>query len=66
MMWRAAGWAGTDRRTSSPSVLVTEDKSKPLKFNGGHATERGVCVWVSPVVLLGLGAAVHRPLNSGT
>lgn len=41
-MWRAAGWAGTDKRTSSPSVLVTADKSKPLKFNGGHATERGV------------------------
>lgn len=45
-MWRAAGWAGTDKRTSSPSVLVTADKSKPLKFNGGHAAERGVCGYV--------------------
>lgn len=42
MMWQAAGWEGTDKRTSSPSVLVKADKSKPLKFNGGHAAERGV------------------------
>lgn len=71
MMWRAAGWAGTDKRTSSPSVLVTADKLKPLKFNGGHAAERGVacgrvCVCVGPVVSLWLEAAVHWPLNSGT
>lgn len=39
-MWRAAGWAETDKRTSSPSVLVMANKSKPLKFNGGHVTER--------------------------
>lgn len=69
MMWRAARWAGTDKRTSSPSVLVTRDKSKPLKFNGGHAAERSsvwalVCVWVL-WFQWGLEAAIHRLLNSG-
>lgn len=73
MMWRAAGWAGTDKRTSSPSVLVTTVKSKPLKFNGGHAAERGgvcgrvcACGGGGPVVSLGLEAAIHMLLNSGT
>lgn len=40
MMWQAAGWAETDKGTSLPSVLGKADKSKLLKFNGGHAAER--------------------------
>lgn len=41
-MQQAAGWAVNDRNTNSPSVVMSADKSKPLKFNGGHTTGRWV------------------------
>jgi len=63
MMWRAAGWAGTDRGTSSASVLVTTDKLKHLKFNGGQATERReakvVCGYVCGGPVVSLGCHTH-------
>lgn len=43
MMQQAAGWAVNDRKTSSPIVVMSADKSKPLKFN--EATpQRDECV----------------------
>lgn len=52
MMWQAVGWAGSDNKTSSPSVVMPADKSKPLKFNicvcgeGGGTPQRDEYVGV--------------------